>query len=168
MIILISLFSACRSIPRHAEAVQNFDIDRYAGKWYEIARMDFRFERNLKNTSAYYGRTTDGKISVLNRGQDITSLIWKEAHGKAKFVNSPSTGMLKVSFFGPFYAGYNVLAIEGDYQYALVSGSSMDYLWLLSREKTMPEPVKNRFLEKATSLGARVEDLVWVIHDQTE
>ena len=74
--------------------------------------------------------------------------------------------MLKVSFFGPFYAGYNVLAIDKDYKYALVTGESLDYLWILSREKSIPAEIKEDYLQKAKDIGYKTEDLIWVEHNK--
>ncbi len=162
--IVISVYS-CRSIPKKAVAVQPFYKDKYLGKWYEIARIDFRFEKNLNNTTADYSLKDDGRIKVVNRGYNYNKKEWKESVGTAKFVDSEQIGMLKVSFFGPFYSGYNVLAVDDDYQYALVAGKNTDYLWILSREKTIPEQVKRQYLDIATAAGFNVNDLLWVEHD---
>ena len=136
------------------------------GKWFEIARFDFRFEKGLNNTTAEYSLNSNGTIKVVNRGYNYEKKIWKEATGKAKFVGNEKVAMLKVSFFGPFYAGYNVIAIDPEYKYALVSGSSFDYLWILSREKTIPAEIKSLYLEKAEKLGYKVSNLLWIEHDK--
>lgn len=167
--ISLAVLQACsnsRSIPKGALPVKNFDVKRYTGKWYEIARLDFKYEKGLNNTTAQYTLNPDGSIEVLNRGYDVKKARWKEAKGKAKFVDAQNDGQLKVSFFGPFYSGYNVIAVDPDYQYALVAGESLAYLWLLSRDPVMPERVKQSFLEKARTLGYDTDDLVWVKHDQ--
>jgi apolipoprotein D and lipocalin family protein len=163
---LMSLLSSCRSIPKGAMAVKPFDITKYLGQWYEVARLDFRFERNLNNTTARYSFNPDGSINVLNRGFDYKTNKWKESIGKAKFVGDTTEAKLKVSFFGPFYAGYNVIAIDPDYTYALIAGKNKKYLWLLSRGKTMPENIKQNYLKKAESLGYNISDLVWVEHEK--
>ena len=90
---------------------------------------------------------------MLNRGFDSVKQKWREAEGKARFLGSPDVGALKVSFFGPFYGGYNVVSLDEDYQTSLVIGSSMDYFWLLSRNKTIPEQQFNLLLQKAKTLG---------------
>ena len=151
-----------RSIPKGASAVKPFDSKKYLGNWYEIARLDFRFEKNLNHTTAHYSLNEDGSIRVVNRGFDYKNNTWKESIGKAKFVASPQEAKLKVSFFGPFYSGYNVIAIDSGYTHALVAGESLDYLWLLSREKTMPDNIKQAYLEKARALGYKTGELVWV------
>ncbi len=162
---IFALFS-CASIPKGVHAVTNFDKERYLGKWYEIARFDFRFERGLNNTTAEYSLRDNGKIKVLNKGYDYKKGIWKEAEGKAKFVKDDNVAMLKVSFFGPFYAGYNVIALDDDYKYALICGDSFKYLWILSREESIPDAVKNNYLELAKQLGFDVSNLIWVEHNQ--
>ncbi|MHB9056068.1 MAG: lipocalin family protein [Paludibacteraceae bacterium] len=157
---------SCSSIPKGVKAVNNFEKDKYLGKWYEIARFDFRFERNMNNTTANYSVNEDGTIKVLNRGYNYKKQEWKEAIGKAKFVENSSMAMLKVSFFGPFYAGYNVIALDKDYQYALISGQNLKYLWILSRQMTIPENIKKEYLKIASDLGFNVENLIWVEHNK--
>ncbi len=165
-VIAIAVLNSCKTIPKGAEAVKPFDIKKYAGQWYEIVRLDFRFERNLNNTTANYSFNPDGSIKVLNRGYNYKTNKWKESEGKAKFVGDTTEAKLKVSFFGPFYAGYNVLAIDAGYQYALVAGKNQKYLWLLSREKTMPENIQQNYLKLAEGLGFKTSELVWVEHDK--
>ncbi len=157
--------SSCASIPDGASAVSPFNKNTYLGKWYEIARLDFKFERGLNNTSAEYSIKKDGSIKVVNRGYNPQKDKWSEAIGKAKFVGDENVAMLKVSFFGPFYAGYNVIAIDPDYKYALVAGASLKYLWVLSRETTIPQATKDKYLKIATDLGYKTSDLIWVKHD---
>jgi apolipoprotein D and lipocalin family protein len=165
LITLLSLVS-CSGIPKGVTAVSPFEKEKYLGKWYEIARFDFKFEEGLNNTTAEYSIRDDGKIKVVNRGYDYENETWEKAEGKAKFVKSDTIAMLKVSFFGPFYSGYNVIAIDPDYQYALVAGSSREYLWILSREKTIPESIKNQYLNKAETLGFDTSELIWVDHNK--
>lgn len=153
--------ASCVSIPKGATAVRPFNKDKYLGKWYEIARFDFKFEKNLDQVTANYSMNNDGSIRVQNRGYNFVKREWKESIGKAKFVKDPETARLKVSFFGPFYAGYNIIAIDVDYKYALIAGNNLKYLWLLSREKTMPSDIKSAYLQRAESLGYDVNKLVW-------
>jgi len=151
-----------KTIPEGVEAVNDFEPERYLGKWYEIARMDFRFEKNLINTTAEYSLNKDGSIKVVNRGYNYVKDEYKRSEGRAKFVSSPDEAMLKVSFFGPLYSGYNVIAIDDEYKYAFVAGRNLDYMWLLSREKTIPKSIESAYLRKAKNIGYRIEDLVWV------
>ncbi len=155
---------ACKSPspPAGVNPVADFDATRYLGKWYEIARLENRFERGLEQVTATYGKRSDGGLRVLNQGYDPLKKQWKSSEGKAYFTGKATTAALKVSFFGPFYGGYNVIALDDDYQYALVSGPNRDYLWLLSRTPELPAEVKQRYLSIAKSLGFAVDNLVWV------
>ncbi len=160
---LVSLGTvACSTIPKGAVAVHSFEKEKYLGKWYEIARFDFKFERNLDHTTAEYSLNDNGTIKVVNRGFNTKKNVWSQATGKAKFVGDPTVAMLKVSFFGPFYAGYNVIAIDKDYKYALIAGANLNYLWILSRETTLPEEVKKEYLKKAESIGYDIAKLLWI------
>lgn len=145
-------------------AVAPFDKEKYLGKWYEIARLDYKYERNLNNTTAEYLLDEDGTIKVINRGYNVKSKKWEEATGKAKFVDDDKIAMLKVSFFRPFYSGYNVIAIDSDYKYSLVAGESLKYLWILSREQTIPNTIKDKYLKIAKDLGYATSDLTWIAH----
>ena len=160
---MTGLFS-CSTIPKGAVAVKPFDKEKYLGKWYEIARFDFKFERGLNNTTAEYSLNSNGTIRVDNRGYDIKKEKWKQAIGKAKFVREEDVAMLKVSFFGPFYAGYNVIAIDTGYRYALVAGKNLNYLWILSRDTSIPDDIKNRYLGIASEIGYNTSNLLWVEH----
>lgn len=162
---LIILNSCSVGIPKGATAVKNFNADKYLGKWYEIARFDYRFEKNMDNVTAEYSQNPDGTIRVQNRGFNYVKKEWKQSVGEARFVKDKSEAQLKVSFFKPIWAGYNVIDIDDNYQYALVAGNSLKYLWILSRKKEMPESIKQRFLEKAKKIGYKTEELIWVKHD---
>ena len=166
MAVVAAIFTSCVGIPDGVTAVQNFNKDKYLGKWYEIARFDFRFERNLDNTTAQYSINPDGSIKVLNQGYNYVKKEWDSAEGKAKFVGSESEARLKVSFFGPFYGGYNVVEIDENYQNALIYGNSTEYMWILSRNKTIDEATKKRFIEKAKNDGFNVSKLIWVNHNK--
>ena len=144
------------------EVVQDFDVNKYLGTWYEIARLDIKWERNIERVTAQYSLRDDGKVKVVNRGYDTLKSKWKESTGKARFAGSRNEGRLEVSFFGPFYSEYNVVALDKDYKYALVLGESPEYMWILSREKTIPQKIKDAYLEKARSLGVATGNLVWV------
>ncbi|WGQ10706.1 lipocalin family protein [Pedobacter gandavensis] len=162
----IAVLSSCASIPKNAKPVAGFNVKRYLGTWYEIARIDFRFEKDLDNTTAQYSLKENGNVKVLNSGYNYKTKKWKSANGIAKFRGDDHIAALKVSFFGPFYAGYNVIALGNNYQYALVAGKSLDYLWILSREKSIPEDVKNNYLKIARDLGYDTSRLIWVKQDQ--
>ena len=165
-IFALTFLSSCSvGIPKGATAVQNFDSEKYLGTWYEIARFDFRFEKNLNNVTATYSPKNNGNINVDNKGYDYVKNEWKQSIGEAKFVESKNSARLKVSFFKPIWSGYNVIDIDDDYNYALVAGNNLDYLWILSREKKIPAEYKERFLAKAKSIGYNTDELIWVDHD---
>jgi apolipoprotein D and lipocalin family protein len=164
-IALTGLYS-CATIPKNATAVQPFEKEKYLGKWYEIARFDFQFEKNLNNTTAEYSLNDNGTVKVDNKGFNTVRGKWKQAVGKAKFVKNDSIAMLKVSFFGPFYGGYNVVAIDPEYKYALVAGENLSYLWMLSRETTIPETIKSDYLKIAKNIGYDTSKLLWIVHDK--
>ncbi len=161
---LLSL-AGCATIPDNTKAVSNFELNRYLGKWYEIARMDFRFEKNMDNTTAEYSLDKNGKVKVVNSGYDYVKNEYKSAEGKAKFRGQSDIAELEVSFFGPFYSAYNVIALDPEYKYALVAGKNTDYLWILSRTTSIPEEVKQEYLKLATDAGYDVSKLVWVNHN---
>jgi apolipoprotein D and lipocalin family protein len=159
--------SACLGVPDGVKPVQDFDIDSYLGKWYEIARLDHRFERGLSNVTAQYSLRDDGGVRVVNRGYNAADGQWEETEGKAYFVGDPKTGMLKVSFFGPFYGAYNVIALDQkDYQWSLVAGPDTDYLWILSRKPQLEEEIFDQLVAQAKSYGFDTESLIIV--DQTQ
>ncbi len=159
----------CAGPLKDVAVVQNFDTAKYLGTWYEIARLDFRFERDLNNTTAQYSVLSDTRIRVINKGYNYKTQEWKQVQGKAKFKQDDKQdhkqGALLVSFFGPFYSSYNIVAIDSNYQYALITGRSTDYMWILSRTKTIPETVKTDYLNRAKALGFDTDALVWVHHD---
>lgn len=159
------LLTSCVQLPEDIEPVKNFQLDRYLGKWYEIARLDHSFERGMSKVTAEYSVREDGGVKVINRGYSEEKQQWNEAEGKAYFVESDDLGYLKVSFFGPFYGAYVILELDHqNYQYSLVSGPDRDYLWLLSRTDNINETIKTLLLEKASSLGYNTKDLIWVKH----
>ena len=146
----------CASLkyPATVTPVQGFELDRYLGTWYEIARLDHRFERGLSNVTADYSLREGGGVVVRNRGYSTRKERWQEAEGRAFFVRDPSEGHLKVSFFGPFYGSYVVFELDqADYQYAFVSGPNESYLWLLARTPTVSEDLLSRFRERAMNAG---------------
>lgn len=153
------------AIPPTAIPVSDFDLSRYLGKWYEVARIDNRFEKGLQRTQAEYSRNADGTVRVENRGYDPRKREWKAAIGKAKPVLSTDVAALKVSFFGPFYDGYNVVALDPKYRWAMVIGSQLDRFWILSRTPTLPHGVQERLIQQAHNTGVPVERIVWVHQD---
>jgi apolipoprotein D and lipocalin family protein len=160
---LLSLLAACLGMPEGVEPVTGFEVDRYLGRWYEIARLDHGFERGLDGVNANYSLREDGAVGVLNRGFDVAEGEWDAAEGVARFVRDERTGYLKVSFFGPFYGSYVIFDLDkADYRYAFVSGFNRSYLWLLARTPTVEESLKDRFVARAAALGFDTSALIWV------
>ncbi len=164
---LCLFLTACVGVPDGITPVSTVDAERYDGLWYEVARLDNRFERGLSNVTAEYALREDGGLTVTNRGYKDKSAKWEQAKGKAYFVED-GTGHLKVSFFGPFYASYVVFDLDQDYQYAFVAGNSRDVLWLLAREPEISDEIKDKFIARTTELDFDLENLIWVSHDKVQ
>lgn len=157
--------AGCTSVPEGVTPVTGFESERYLGTWYEIARFDHSFEEGLSRVTATYSKREGGGIRVLNKGYDAATGEWDEAEGKAYFVSDETTGHLKVSFFGPFYASYVIAELDKDnYQYSLVTGPDRSYLWILARQPTLSQDVLDELLSKAKSLGYATDEFIWVDH----
>ena len=167
VIAALPALNACSTQPPAGMTpVSPFQIERYLGKWYEIARLDHSFERGLSNVSATYSRREDGGVRVLNRGYDDRAGAWKDAEGRAYFTGEPTVGSLKVSFFGPFYGGYHIVALDrANYSWVMVSGPSREYLWILARTRQLPPPVLDELVKQAKALGFATDRLIWVKQD---
>lgn len=164
-LLILPLLASCSGVPDGIEVVDGFELHRYLGNWYEIARLDHRFERGLSSVSANYSMRDDGGVRVVNRGFNEKSGEWDEAVGKAFFVGATDVGQLKVSFFGPFYGGYNIIELDkAGYEYALVVGPSRKYLWILARDPKLDSTITERLVAKARGLGFATEDLIYVSH----
>ena len=163
---LLFILSGCVSIPDGVQPVSNFELNKYLGKWYEVARLDHSFERGLNQVSAEYSLREDGGVTILNRGFSSENNAWKEALGKAYFVNEPNEGYLKVSFFGPFYGSYIIFELDKEnYQYAFISGPDKDYLWLLSRTPSVKPEVMEKFISMSKERGFNTSQLIVVEHN---
>ena len=164
---LLAMTGCSTTPPAGMSAVTPFEIARYTGKWYEIARLDHSFERGLTDVSATYTQQPDGSVEVINRGHDGAK--WREAVGRALFTGEPNRASLKVSFFGPFYGGYHVVALDQQhYRWAMVVGPDRDYLWILARDKALPASVREQLLNQASELGIDVSRLLWVSQTREE
>ncbi|WP_434502946.1 lipocalin family protein [Prevotella sp.] len=139
--------------------VSNLVLDRYLGRWYEIARIDNRFERGISNAFAEYSLNPNGTIKVVNSGVDIKTGRMKSAVGKAKTTSVP--GLLRVSFFWIFYSDYRVLAVDENYNWALVGGSSSKYLWILSRISKLSEEDMALIISEASRRGYDTSRLIY-------
>lgn len=160
------LLTACSTgVPDGLKAVTPFDMKRYQGQWYEVARLDHSFERGLSHVTAEYNLESNGDVSVVNRGFQAKDAQWKRAQGVAKFLGNTHTGSFKVSFWGPFYGGYHVIALDSEnYQWAMVTGADKNYLWLLSRQPSLADDVKNALIAQAQKQGFDTQKLIWVDH----
>lgn len=156
------LLTSCAGIPEGIKPINDFDVNRYVGKWYEIARLDNRFERGLNQIIAEYSFRGDGGIKVINSGVNIESGKREFAEGKAYFIDKPDVGSLKVSFFGPFYAGYHIIELDKqNYSYAMIAGSDRDYLWILARKPKLDGIDLQNLIDKAKQLGFATQHLIY-------
>jgi apolipoprotein D and lipocalin family protein len=157
------LLAGCTAAPQGIMPVDNFELDRYLGTWYEIARLDHRFERGLSQVSAPYSKRADGGVDVVNRGFNDQASKWKEAKGRAYFIGEPDVARLKVTFFWPFYGGYNVIELDhANYSYALICGPNKKYLWILARTKKLDASITEALIDKAKALDFNTGELILV------
>jgi apolipoprotein D and lipocalin family protein len=165
LLICFLILTACDGDADKYPTVSGFEVNRYLGTWYEIARLDHSFERGLDKVSADYSLREDGGLKVVNRGFDTKKQKWHEAIGKAYFVETPDIAKLKVSFFGPFYGAYNIIALDKtNYSYVMITGGK-DYFWILSRSPHLSAEIKNELLTKARALGFDTSKLIYLPTD---
>lgn len=160
----LALLAGCTGVPDGIRPVRGFQVDRYLGTWHEIARLDHRFERGLSDISATYSRRDDDGLDVLNRGWDAAEGKWREARGRAYFIAAPDMASLKVSFFGPFYGGYHVFALDPDYRWAMISGPSRDYFWILARQPALEPATLSSLIDTARRAGFDTHALIFPTH----
>jgi apolipoprotein D and lipocalin family protein len=164
-VLLVLLLTGCVGIPDGVKPVENFVLERYLGQWYEIARLDHPFERGLSRVTAQYSLSEGGGVTVVNRGYSSGDKAWKQAQGRAFFVERPDLGYLKVSFFGPFYGSYVVFELDHEaYEHALVCGPDRSYLWILARQPRMDRALLDRLVARAAALGFDTDKLILVDH----
>jgi apolipoprotein D and lipocalin family protein len=168
LLLVLLLLNSCMGVPENVEVVDGVNPEQYLGTWYEIARLDHSFERGLDNVTAHYEQNADGSIKVINRGYNREDKKWEEAIGKAYFIEKPNAdntylGKLKVSFFGPFYGAYNIIALDKVYyNYVMICGPDKDYLWILSRTPELTYPIKQQLVSQANALGFATDKLIYV------
>ena len=166
---LVALALGCTGLPDGVEPVRDFELERYLGTWHEIARLDHRFERGLEDVSASYSLRDDGGVRVRNRGFDPEKGEWREAIGRAYLQGDPDVASLKVSFFGPFYGGYHVIALDREgYGDAVVSGPNRETLWILSRDRKLTAERRETLLSVVREAGFDVEALIWVPQERSD
>lgn len=156
--ILFVLFSCHSSTKVDNTAVKEFDLNKYLGKWYEVARFDHKFERGMEQCTAIYSLRDDGKLRITNQG--VKDGKWKTSVGKGKLTDE--TGVLSVSFFGPFFSDYRIMLLAPDYSYALIGGDGDDYLWILSRTPQLNRANRKIIVNEARKRGYNINNLIWV------
>ena len=160
VIVLLGL-GGCTPTPKLSlKTVESVNLDRYMGKWIEIARYENRFEKGCVGASAEYKRT-DSFVSVTNRCFDASGIQTGEAIGRAYPVEGSNNSKLEVSFFRPFYGDYWVLMLSDDYRYSVVGDPDRKYLWILAREGILSEKDKKTILTTLPSLGYDPQKLYW-------
>jgi apolipoprotein D and lipocalin family protein len=164
LVVFMLLLTGCTGVPKGIEPVTDFELGRYLGTWYEIVRLDHSFERNLENVTAAYTVRDDGAVTVQNRGYNVRKQRWESVEGRARFAGASDLAHLEVSFFGPFYASYIVFDLDDDYRYALVTGASRSWFWILAREPVV-DPVRlDALLARAASQGFDLSSAIKVRH----
>lgn len=156
--VLLCQLVGCSKPTVDNSVVTNFDLNRFLGNWFEIARFDHSFERGMEQTKANYTLREDGKVAVLNTG--IKNGKYSEAKGVAKLTDTPA--LLRVSFWGPFYSDYRIMLLDNDYQYALIGSGSDKYLWILARTAQISAEIKENILAEARRRGYDTDKLIWV------
>jgi apolipoprotein D and lipocalin family protein len=140
------------------EVVPHVELEKYLGKWYEIAHLPAKFQEGCNETTATYTLSKDGSISVLN--QCTKNGKMKQAKGKAKVVDKNSNAKLKVTFFWPFYGDYWIIKLGNDYDYAVVGTPNRKYLWILSRTPQMDDKLYSQLIENIKSKGFDPNNLI--------
>lgn len=161
LVCLLLVLTACTGVPEGVTVVRGFQLQRYLGTWHEIARLDHRFERGLTNITATYSLRDDGSVRVINRGWNAAKSRWDEAEGRAVFVGAQDEGRLKVSFFGPFYGAYNIIALDPDYRHVMVCGPDRSYFWILARQPRLEPKVLSALVAQAQALGFATDQLIY-------
>jgi len=161
---LVLVFGGCIQTPDWVEPVSDFDAKRYMGRWYEVARLDHRFERGLNSVAADYSMDAKGKVTIKNNGYMVKRQEWRYSEGQASFVDGPDKGLLKVSYMWPFYAPYVVFKVDDDYEHAYVCGADRTTLWLLAREPTVYQEIIDDFEAEARKLGFDISQVKYIQH----
>lgn len=162
LLLLVLSLPGCAGLPPGVNPVTGFELNRYLGQWYEIARLDHGFERGLTGVTAEYSLRDDGGVRIINSGFDAGEGKRHTAEGKAYFIQGPDVGQLEVTFFEPFYGAYNIIALDKErYAYVMIAGNSLDYLWILSRTPTLEPAILQRLLDQAKAQGFSTQSLIY-------
>lgn len=162
--IIMSTINSCKTT-NELSTVKEVDINKYLGTWYEIARLPNSFEKDMKCVTATYSLKKNGKIKVLNKGFKITKNKYSSANGTAWTPNLDFPGQLKVSFFWPFSGNYYIIALDKNYQYALVGDPSRKYLWVLSRTSILNQKTYEMLVKLAKDKGFNTDNLLKISQD---
>lgn len=162
------LLKTLKTSLRNIEPVKNFNVNKFLGKWYEIAEIGCQNQNELNNITVEYNLNKDSSIQITKNGYNFQEGEFQEIVAKAEFVDSPAEGKMKISFIRPFYSAYNIIAIDPEYKYALIVGKDINHLWLLSRETSIPENILDDYLKQAENIGFDLDNLQWVRHEEYE
>lgn len=163
---LLAFFSGCVSSTRNIPAVTGFDVNKYTGRWYEIARFPHSFERGLTRVTAEYSLNEDDSVSVLNRGYKPEKEAFQSAKARAVFSGPSDVGLLSVTFFWPFSGAYKIFHLDKEnYKWALVTSNTTNYLWILARTPTLEKETLDALIKKAADTGFDTSRLVMVEQD---
>jgi apolipoprotein D and lipocalin family protein len=166
--LILLILCSCSAKPDLPPTIDNFAAERYLGQWYEIARYENWFEKDLDNTSAFYSQKKDGRVEVLNKGYNPKKDKWKEANGFARLNRAPNKGLLRVTFMWPFFADYRIIHIDGNYEHAIVGSNTFKYLWILSRSPSISEDKKSELLEILKGYNYDVSKLIYPNQDKNK
>ena len=158
--LILLLVMSCATQKESVKTVDEVNLERYAGRWYEIAHLPARFQKNCECTTAEYDLTDKGYVKVINRCRKSDTGKWTLASGKAFPVPNTGNSRLKVQFFWPFKGDYRIIALDKDYQYAMVGSNSRKYLWILSRTPQLDDGIYHRLLDQAENQGYEVKKLI--------
>ncbi|MFC1490376.1 lipocalin family protein [Candidatus Latescibacterota bacterium] len=160
IVVLSSCYTSKKMSTASIPSVNDFQLERYLGLWYEIARLPNSFEKNLDNVTANYSLKDNGEINVLNKGFNGEKKIWKDATGRAWMTDPNNPAHLRVSFFWIFSSDYKIIALDSEnYSYALVTSTSKKYLWILSRTPKMDDGIYASLVKIANDYDFEVEKL---------
>ncbi len=157
LLLLLGITPLCCAEQIDTTPVSDFELERYMGKWHEVARFDNRFERHLTDVTAEYSLTDDDNVYIINRGYNTSDREWQEAHGRGR--RTLKRGRLKVSFFLFFANEYNVMELGDKYEWALVGSKTSEYLWILARTPALPVDTLTHIIRLAAERGYKVEEL---------
>ncbi len=156
-LLLLAGCSTCNANPVDNTTVSEFDLDRYMGKWYEVARIDNRYQRNLTAVTAEYSLGKGDRITIVNRGYNPSNGEWREVEARGE--TTSTVGRLKVSFFLFVTSEYNIMDLGENYEWALVGTKSSNFLWIISRTPALPADTLNHIISLAEKRGYNINDI---------